>query len=1523
MLSLFEMMSTLPSISVLLDRLSSTHDRDHRFIALKDLHAELSQLTITPASTSTATPISSASSSPSSSSPSLPLDSTSESKIIQCLLVQLLTSSSELQELTVSTLTVLVPVLHSSTASSLVQSLLSYAFNPALPLPGQRSHGSQWKGKEYEDDEEEDSSSVDRRQAALSTLLSSIPALRRDEGLKPIAEKAVPLIMDAVEREKAQSVAGAAGSSSDFILALLALLSAFLVHHAAALDFLHADVLQLLLSLLSPTSSRLTVKAAIGCLASLAPHLSPSLFSSLIAAVESRYGAGDSTSFLLISSLATSSPASLSPHVSSLLQLLLTSASTTLPAESQRATNEERESCLLAIEALMRGCGAEVLTEVSDPLVLIKALQLNLSYDPNFVGADDMEEDEAEEGEGVDEGPSDDFNGADDGDGENRDGEDDEFVEAMSDEEVVDEEDTSGTVRRAASKCVLALLAAISHIMSASASAFSTAKSKPYLLLHSTLARLIEQLAPLLLSRFHERTDHILIDLLTAFERCVHIARSLRLSVTSLLPQPALNKAVGALLGAKSKPRGKLSHSAVALLTQSHHTLAVVLDALPPHTLNCPLSSLLKPLSSLLHTTTHDPSPSITPLLASTYALLSALIVQVGPGEWVSELDLLTRLLVAGVSSPRGAVVEAALGALEETVEMLNAVGVLSVGPGTQVDPTLLPMTLLDAACEVESEEERRNSWRLRGEEVLTTSKALASTALAPKQVQAMTAAASKLVPALHAAVIGALRGAGDRGVKAAALNSLGLLYSHLPTLASAAAPAADVLALLQGCLDSPLTRVAAARALARVARCVAFVGGAGVEGALVAMTATLVGYLRQTDRALQHSTMAALNTLTLRVLAISLHQSPEPSTVTTIAVVPALTPLVRALVAAYAPLHALLSQAADWLAEMDSALTLLSHVTLAALCCADTQAAAVEAFGAETSPRLLALVSSLPASALSYSLSLSTASVYALYFFICPPAPTLDALSSTALTAFTAAADSPRRCRVLTMAVAAAILASTLSSVRGFSEVKAEIGWMPPSPPLPPHAYSLRAKGEEEVSRHLHRLLHVLSSPAPQAEKAFALGVLGEVGCVHSLAPALYPGLLPALRPTGEPLDVARAVAFGLVVIGNPVELYPLLTAQLALGGEAGTGSAALALHSLHEVLHHLAHHQVVALSHPFNSATVQPHSIPFPSTSLILLIQALSASIADRVLPLLFSLAVAEGETGALAGTSLTRLMALFPAPTLTAAQAALQRSGEQPLGAATLDALASFVSVYLSHTSPPLPSQSIDAHHRHNVTRPKILPPTSIFTAQLFSLLPTICPLLTSPSLQLRGAAVRLLTSVAVHAPQLLTVHLSVLVREWEAFVRPDAAFIVRRAYGPITREVDEAAPGRVEGWEMMRQVLEAVEVPARWYAVEGGEERGGVVAAVVRALGVGLEDEGEVQRSALGVVAGVVRALPVGVGGGGGGGADAGGEGGRAGEGGRGGGGGEPARRNDQGCSQCGEGGAGGGGGGQDADAAPAH
>ena len=1467
-------------VSALAEQLSVSQDRDVRAVALKDLQVELKKLsaaaTAAPANpngTQAGSGSSGASLLSSSSSSSSPLDPPTEAKVLQTLIFLLLSTSSEVQELALASLTALSCLLSIAALSLLSTSLLSYIVDPSRPLPGQRA--SRYRGAEYEEEEEDKGQEVDKRRVAADTLTAVWGEVRGEERIRAAGEQAVRGIISETSKQQGKSSGVKGLENGTYLLDLLALLSAFLTYHAAAVPYLHADVLQLLLSLLSSASTA-RLRSVQSALAALAPVLSTPLFDQLMQTVTQRYGRGDATSYALISSLALSSSARLPRYLPTLVSLLLTSANSSLPSEPSASANDDREACLLAIDCLLRGCGRQ-LVAMGKASEVVDVVAKSLSYDPNWVQQEDDEDEHEEEENGMEDGMDEDMEGDEDGGGGFE--AEDEYVEGMSDDEAVDEDDTSSKVRRAAIKCLHSLLttiAAINTAASVSSSASSLSKPKQYLALHSTLQRLIEQLTPLLLSRFHERTDHILVDVLQGFLLLPPLCSSLRLSLSSMLPQPQLNKAIAAPLSANGKVKGKMTTAVMQLLASSYHALAILLASLPPQTVLGQLHRTLALLVSAMQRADVT-TPAGESVQACGWELIESLWVQVGPAEWVSELGVVERLLASVVKGSGGGgggvsvrVVTNCIAACEELIEMMSTVALMGEGGGTDEEISFLPMTLLDTACEVESEEERRKSWKVRGEDVLPRTRTYVAPSLAPKQVAAINQSSASLVPLLLSSVLAVLRmPSATRATKQSALNTLGLLFSHLPLLSSRARQP-DLFPLLQQCADSPLTRIEAVRAFCRVMRCAALLpDNSNIDPALPAICSTVIGYLKQSDRVLQHCAMAALNTLVLRILAMSLHsQSADTSTVSAVTVMPQLAPLVSAVMPAFGSLHSLLALHADWMGELESVLTVLSHLVLLGMSSADAREETVRVVSSETLPALLALLKALPPTSLSYSLSVAIASVYSLYYFYQPPAPPLDQLFPSMVIPVFASSPSSSHSRALSMLVAASVLASTLKSVRGYSEVKAEIGWV-----------AKRAE-EDLIKEYISQFVLTAKAASSTHERLLALGVLGEIGRVHSLSPASYPGLPDTLVPVdGEALNVTGAEAFGLIVVGNPTDYFDQLVSLLSSG--ASEKSSGLALYSLHELLHHLAYHQVVALSHPFNPATVQPHSIPFPSSSLLQLIQSLSSSLAT-ILPTLFDFASsAAPATSTLAVHSLTRLMALFPAPTLTAVQACLQQAADtngvaqtvddvqERRVAALLSALGTFVTVYLSSSSvSSLPSQAIDTHHRHNTElRPKILPPSTIFTAQLFSLLPFIIPLLSSPSLVLRLAAVQLLFAVSSHAAQLLTPHLPLLFASFATFSQRDARFVTQKQYGPLVKQVDEALACRVDGWLMLRTVMDSVEMNSRWYDEHSGQaaaviaERETVVRTVRESLIHGLEDEAEVAVAVLAVVPPVVRTVPL--------------------------------------------------------------
>ena len=1466
-------------VSALVEQLSSSQDRDVRAVALKDLQSELKKLTAAAAASLAANSDLQAASSSSGSGSSLlssssPLDPPTEAKVLQALIVLLLTTASEVQELTLASLTALSSLLSLNALSSLSTSLLSYIVDPSRALPGQRS--SKYRGAEYEDEGEDKGQEVDRRRVAADALTAVWTEVTGEERVRAAGELAVRGIMSEIDKQKGKGdgVKGVEGGT--YLLDLLTLLSAFLTYHAAAVPYVHADVLQLLLSLLS-SSSTARVRPLQSALVALAPVLSAELFDQLVRTITHRYGRGDATSYALISSLALSSSARLPRYLPSLMSLLLTSANSSLPSEPSASANDDREACLLAIDCLLRSCGRQ-LVAMGKASEVVDVVAKSLSYDPNWVADDDGDEDG---GEGEDGGE--DANGMDAGMDERMDGDEDdggfeaedEYVEGMSDDEAVDEDDTSSKVRRAAIRCLHSLLTTIAAIhTAASASGSSSSRSKPkqYLALHTTLQRLIEQLTPLLLSRFHERTDHILVDVLQSFLLLPPLCSSLRLSLSSLLPQPQLNKAIHAPLPAKGK--GKMTTASMQLLASSYHALAILLTSLPPQTVLGQLHRILASLVSAMQRVDAT-TPAGESVQSCGWELIESLFVQVGPAEWVTVLPVVERLLTSvvkeGVGGGSMRVVASCMSACEELIEMMSTVALMSEGGGSDEESSFLPMTLLDTACEVESEEERRKSWRVRGEDVLPRTRTFAASSLAPKQIAAINQSSTSMVPLLLSSVLTVLRmPSATRATKQSALNTLGLLFSHLPLLSSRSQQL-DLFPLLQQCADSPLTRLEAVRASCRVIRSAALLDDSGgIDSALPAICSTVIGYLKQSDRALQHCAMAALNTLVLRILVVSLHsQSADTSSISAVVVLPKLEPLVSAVMPAFGSLHGLLALHADWMGELDSVLTLLSHIVLLGMSSAKARQETVRVVASETLPAVLALLRALPVNSLSYSLSVAIAAVYSLYYFYQPPSPPLDQLFPSMIVPVFASSPSSSHSRALSMLVAASVLASTLLSVRGYSEVKAEIGW------------EAKRAAEDGIQAYISQFVLTAKAASSTHERLLALGVLGEIGRVHSLSPAIYPGLPETLVPVdGEALNVTGAEAFGLIVVGNPTDYFDRLVSLLSSGASEKTSG--LALYSLHELLHHLAYHQVVALSHPFNPATVQPHSIPFPSSSLLQLIQSLSSSL-FTILPTLFEFAAsAAPATSTLAVHSITRLMAMFPAPTISAVQACIQQAADsngiahtvddvqERRLAALLSALGTFVTVYLSSSSvSSLPSQSIDTHHRHNAElRPRILPPSTIFTAQLFSLLPFIIPLLSSPSLALRVSAVQQLLAVSSHAPQLLTPHLALFFASFAAFSLRDPRFVTQKQYGPLIKQVDEALGCRVDGWLMLRMLMDSVEMNSRWYdehnngqAATITAEREAVVRSVREAIISGLEDEAEVAVAVLAVVPLVVRTVPL--------------------------------------------------------------
>ncbi|CAK6435576.1 unnamed protein product [Pipistrellus nathusii] len=368
---------------------------------------------------------------------SIQLDEDSERKVVKMLLKLLEDKNGEVQNLAVKCLGPLVGKVKEYQVETIVDALCT----------NMRSDKEQLR---------------DIAGIGLKTVLSELPPAATGSGLAAnVCRKITGQLTSAIAQQEDVAVQ----------LEALDILSDMLSRLGPPLGAFHASLLHCLLPQLS--SPRLAVrKRAVGALGHLAAACSADLFAELADHLLDRLPGPRAP--------APASPAS-PAAVRTLIQCLGSvgrQAGHRLGAHLDRLVplveefcslddDELRESCLQAFEAFLRKCPKEMGPHV--PSVTSLCLQY-MEHDPNYNYDSDGDEEQMETEEG-------------------------EFSEQESEDEYSDDDDMSWKVRRAAAKCVAALIG-----------------SRPDLLpgFHRTLA-------PALIRRFREREENVKADVFVAY----------------------------------------------------------------------------------------------------------------------------------------------------------------------------------------------------------------------------------------------------------------------------------------------------------------------------------------------------------------------------------------------------------------------------------------------------------------------------------------------------------------------------------------------------------------------------------------------------------------------------------------------------------------------------------------------------------------------------------------------------------------------------------------------------------------------------------------------------------------------------------------------------------------------------------------------------------------------------------------------------------------------------------------------
>ncbi|XP_030163305.1 cullin-associated NEDD8-dissociated protein 2 [Lynx canadensis] len=363
---------------------------------------------------------------------SIQLDEDSERKVVKMLLRLLEDKNGEVQNLAVKCLGPLVGKVKEYQVETIVDALCA----------NMRSDKEQLR---------------DIAGIGLKTVLSELPPAATGSGLATnVCRKITGQLTSAIAQQEDVAVQ----------LEALDILSDMLSRLGAPLGAFHASLLHCLLPQLS--SPRLAVrKRAVGALGHLAAACSTDLFVELADHLLDRLPgprapaspAAIRTLIQCLGSVGRQAGHRLGAHLDRLMPLV---------EEFCNLDDDElRESCLQAFEAFLRKCPKEMGPHV--PNVTSLCLQY-MKHDPNYNYDSDEDEEQMET-------------------------EDNEFSEQESEDEYSDDDDMSWKVRRAAAKCMAALIG-----------------SRPDLLsdFHCTLA-------PALIHRFKEREENVKADVFGAY----------------------------------------------------------------------------------------------------------------------------------------------------------------------------------------------------------------------------------------------------------------------------------------------------------------------------------------------------------------------------------------------------------------------------------------------------------------------------------------------------------------------------------------------------------------------------------------------------------------------------------------------------------------------------------------------------------------------------------------------------------------------------------------------------------------------------------------------------------------------------------------------------------------------------------------------------------------------------------------------------------------------------------------------
>jgi prepilin signal peptidase PulO-like enzyme (type II secretory pathway) len=850
-------MSSFMPISIIIDRMNKNQeDRDLVCVALNDLYSELTKIIRSnpAANINNANALKLSASATTNALPNYsiyPFEVNSEQRLFNILQQQLFeTNISEIHELVIKVLPLTLLCSHTQTILQAVTVCIKNLVNSAAATSNIALQNS------FDDYERETAElQVAKRAKAINLLqciIENIPKQNEDV-VNNVLKYVLPNIIQNLQQEMKAANSGAAYkkaveskkntatvhdiSAEHAILDYMNIIHSCIINHGDSLKSFHTNLLDLIQALLvSP--SKLVVKQAVISVSTLTPLLSNELFQSFLGKILQLFPNNEFAVFQLLAALIQHNYSRFSAlHLHQIVKLCVDFSNN--KQSHVESANDLREAALLALDSAVRYTSVVTL---GDCAVILPCLQAALHYDPNFVG--DEEEDDEKDNASMEEDEDEDRN--DEGAGEDEisaagsdaEAEDlgDDYDEAAED----DDDDSSWKVRRAASKCINAILTSLSSLFVSQSSGSATAQSKdpmsPSLPLQPNFTRYLEliratlsDLIPILQSKLLERTDHIRIEILKSYIQLLNFP-------PDIIPTPQIQmKSILKLLKNVADPMFRFTGTNLQVKETAYQLLAAIANVLTGSSELDHLDQIIQQIIKFLNNKVFQSNSShLHQLSSNIFLAVRALIAKADKASFLASVDTLIAAITNKTTN-------------ESLLLAASLAEVLDSSSPAKLDSSI-------------------SLWinRVQSPEFI---KAVISH---PKQADLTSKAAYKLLNVAYRntmAVINSTDAKYDRIAKSLALDCLGSVLSFIPFNSDIISPS-DFLSLLSTLLDNQMLRTAAAQCLARVIPSLPLTASSDqVLYALSHIAQFSAEFLKQVDRSLQRNSLGCLNNISLVII--------------------------------------------------------------------------------------------------------------------------------------------------------------------------------------------------------------------------------------------------------------------------------------------------------------------------------------------------------------------------------------------------------------------------------------------------------------------------------------------------------------------------------------------------------------------------------------------------------------------------------------------------------------------------------